>query len=268
MITSFIVYEKYNGFKSFFLILILFVFSIFNMAGVTIIFFLIYIFFYFLKYIIEKDKKYFIYSFLVSIALVIYYFVSYKLQISSIFETSQTADISIKRSLYLIVKGFFHQNNIFFGLFLVSTFAILFANKSKNLISEFKKNNFLIFLMIFSVLSILSISIGKNQIYDRYKDFFQISGLLSIYLFTFMTKNKIFRYFLTSIIILLISYNSLFFLNKFNLRVHETKIYDKSIDLAIKNYKEKNITISKEKLHFKAKRFPIVIMSAVDNELF
>ena len=48
---------------------------------------------------------------------------------------------------------------------------LMFFKKDKNLIANLKTNYFLLLLVIYSCLTIVSISVGKVQIYDRYKDF-------------------------------------------------------------------------------------------------
>jgi hypothetical protein len=123
-------------------------------------------------------------------------------------------------------------------------------------------------MALFSILIILSISLGKAQIYDRYKDFLQLTGLVSLYLFNELKFKKLLSYSLTIIIGLLISYNTLYFFDKLNKMHVEKKNYDKSIDQAISAYKEEKILITSEILDGKAKRFSVSIMRAVDNELF
>jgi len=267
IVSTFIVYEKCIGVKRFFFISVLFIFSIFNMAAVSIILFLIFISFFFLKFFLLKKIKYFLYSLLIFTILLIYYLISYQLEVPSIIGTSGTLNSSLSRSLYLIFKGFFHQNNIFLGLFILLTILSSYLRKN-SLLKSFEKNNFLFLLVLFSILIILSISLGKVQIYDRYKDFLQLTGLVSLFLFNELKARKLLNYFLSIIIVVLISYNTLYFFDKLNKMHVEKKIYDKSINLAINAYKEEKILITREKLDGKAKRFSVSIMRAVDNELF
>ena len=238
------------------------------MAAVSIIYFLTFAVFFFLKFIFEKNKKNLYYSILIFLFSLIYYYISYSLKISSIYETSNITDCSINRSLYLIFKGFFHQNNILFGLFLILTSFFYFIKKDKILINNLNKNYFFILLIIFSFLTVMSISIGKVQIYDRYKDFFQIFGFLTLFLYLNLPIKKYLKFFLVTLISIVVSYNCLFFLDKFREIQLETRDYDKSITNAVKNYKNNNILIKKEHLHYKAKRFPVLIMKSIDNDLF
>ena len=267
IVTIFLIYEKFYGLKRFFLIVALFICSIFNMAAITIIIFLIFVCFFILKFCLNRKTKYLLYAISSFIILLIYYFISYQLAVSSIIETSSISNSSVSRSLYLIFKGFFHQNNIFLGLFISLTLLSFYLRK-KNLFNFFEKNNFLFLMVLFSILIILSISLGKVQIYDRYKDFLQITGLVSLFLFNELKLKKIFNYFLSTIVGILIFYNTLFFFDKFNKMYVERKIYDKSLDRAINSYKEDKILITSEILDSKAKRFSFSIMRAVDNELF
>ena len=48
----------------------------------------------------------------------------------------------------------------------------------------------------------------------------------------------------------------------------ETYDYDLSIDKAISEYKNNGILISEKNMHPKATRFPLLIMTAIDNKLF
>ena len=267
IVTIFLIYEKSYGFKRFFLITALFICSIFNMAAITIIIFLIFVCFFILKFFLKRKTKYLLYAISTFIILLIYYFISYQLAISSIIETSNISNSSLSRSLYLIFKGFFHQNNIFLGLFILLTLLSFYLGKN-NLFKYFEKNNFLFLMALFSISIILSISLGKVQIYDRYKDFLQITGLVSLFLFNELKSKKIFNYSLSIIVGILIFYNTLFFFDKFNKMYVEKKIYDRSIDRAINAYKKDEILITSEMLDGKAKRFSLSIMKAVDNELF
>ena len=267
-IISFYIYDKFNGFKSFALIALLFLFSIFNMAAVSVILFLTFGVFFILKYLLEKKKIDLFIGILIFITTLIYYYICYSLKISSIYETSNIIDSSIQRSLYLIFKGFFHQNSIILGLFLILAFILCFFKKDKNLIANLKNNYFLLLLIIYSGLTIISISAGKVQIYDRYKDFFQISGYISLFLFINLPIKNYINKFLGTLITIVILYNSIFFVDKFTEMRAETYDYDLSIDKAISEYRNNGILISEKNLHPKATRFPLLIMTAIDNKLF
>ena len=147
-IISFYLYDKFNGFISIPLIILLFLFSIFNMAAVSVILFLTFGIFFIIKYLLEKKKIDLLTGILIFITTCIYYYVCYSLKISSIYETSNIIDSSIQRSLYLIFKGFFHQNNIILGLFLILACILCFFKKDKNLIENLKINYFLLLLVI------------------------------------------------------------------------------------------------------------------------
>ena len=267
-IISFYSYDKFNGFKSFALIALLFLFSIFNMAAVSVILFLTFGIFFIIKYLLEQKKNDLFIGILIFIVTSIYYYICFSLKISSIYETSNINDSSVQRSLYLIFKGFFHQNNIILGLFLTLTFVLCFFKKDEYLISKLKNNYFLLLLVIYSSLTIISISIGKVQIYDRYKDFFQIAGYISLYLFISLSIKNYINKFLGVLITIVVLYNSIFFVDKFMEMRTETYDYDLSINKAISEYKNNDLLILEKNVHPKAARFPLLIMTAIDNKLF
>ena len=267
-ILAFYVYEKFNGLKCFVLIILLCIFSIFNMAAVSVILFLTFGIFFIVKFLLEKNKVDFFTGLIVFIITMAYYYVCHSLKISSIYETSSITDSSIQRSLYLVFKGFFHQNNIILGFFLIIIFFFCIFKKDRILIEKLKNNYFLMLLIAYSFLIIISISIGKVQIYDRYKDFFQIFGYITFFLFLNLSFKKYINYFLITLTTIIVLYNSTFFIDKYLEMRSLTYDYDLSIEKAIKEYNEKKVLISDKNLHPKATRFPLLIMTATDNKLF
>ena len=267
-ILAFYVYEKFNGLKCFALIIPLCIFSIFNMAAVSVILFLTFSIFFIVKFLLEKNKVDFLYGLFVFIITLAYYYICYSLKISSIYETSSITDSSIQRSMYLVFKGFFHQNNIILGFFLIIAFFFCIFKKDRILIDKLKNNYFLMLLIVYSFLIIISISIGKVQIYDRYKDFFQIFGYITFFLFLNLSFKKYINYFLITLTTIIVLYNSTFFIDKYLEMRSLTYDYDLSIEKAIKEYNEKKVLISDKNLHPKATRFPLLIMTATDNKLF
>ena len=267
-ILAFYVYEKFNGLKCFVLIILLCIFSIFNMAAVSVILFLTFGIFFIVKFLLEKNKVDFFTGLIVFIITMAYYYVCHSLKISSIYETSSITDSSIQRSVYLVFKGFFHQNNIILGFFLIIIFFFCIFKKDRILIEKLKNNYFLMLLIAYSFLIIISISIGKVQIYDRYKDFFQIFGYITFFLFLNLSFKKYINYFLITLITIIVLYNSAFFIDKYLEMRSLTYDYDISIDKAIKDYNDKKVLISDKNLHPKASRFPLLIMTATDNKLF
>ena len=267
-ILAFYVYEKFNGLKCFVLIILLCIFSIFNMAAVSVILFLTFGIFFIVKFLLEKNKVDFFSGLIVFITTMAYYYVCHSLKISSIYETSSITDSSIQRSLYLVFKGFFHQNNIILGFFLIIIFFFCIFKKDRILIEKLKNNYFLMLLIAYSFLIIISISIGKVQIYDRYKDFFQIFGYITFFLFLNLSFKKYINYFLITLTTIIVLYNSTFFIDKYLEMRSLTYDYDLSIEKAIKEYNEKKVLISDKNLHPKATRFPLLIMTATDNKLF
>ena len=267
-ILAFYVYEKFNGLKCFALIIPLCIFSIFNMAAVSVILFLTFGIFFIVKFLLEKNKVDFFSGLIVFITTMAYYYVCHSLKISSIYETSSITDSSIQRSLYLVFKGFFHQNNIVLGFFLIIAFFFCIFKKDRILVDKLKNNYFLMLLIVYSFLIIISISIGKVQIYDRYKDFFQIFGYITFFLFLNLSFKKYINYFLITLTTIIVLYNSTFFIDKYLEMRSLTYDYDLSIEKAIKEYNEKKVLISDKNLHPKATRFPLLIMTATDNKLF
>ncbi len=110
-------------------------------------------------------------------------------------------------------------------------------------------------------------SLGRSQIYDRYKDFLQIGGLLSLYFLNINILSKIFKNILSLIFIIVVSYNLLFFLDKVYERRLDTVNYDKSINETIKIYKSTGKITSDDISHKKAKRFVESIILSIENEI-
>ena len=82
------------------------------------------------------------------------------------------------------------KKDIILGFFLIIAFFFCIFKKDRILIDKLKNNYFLMLLIVYSFLIIISISIGKVQIYDRYKDFFQIFGYITFFLFLNLSFKK------------------------------------------------------------------------------
>lgn len=264
-ILSFYIFDKYycSKTKLFLFQFIIFISLSFNMAAVTITIFLTYLLFFLFKFFFEKNKKNLINFLIILFLLFIYKFFCSYLNVSSIQELNMN-NISL-RSLYLFFKAMLHQNNLLFGLLFFCTIYSYFCYNLK--LKELLKNNFLILLIIFSLVLFLSMSAGKPQIYDRYKDFLSISGLISIFLLIYNDKNKIIFNFLKFILFLIVIYNLAHFERKVIIRQIDSKNYDASILSEINNYKKFKIPINKNNLEHSAKRFPVAITMSVDKKI-
>tara|TARA_B100000029_G_scaffold513359_1_gene612710 strand:- start:950 stop:2209 length:1260 start_codon:yes stop_codon:yes gene_type:complete len=264
-IISFYIYQNYDGIKLYLLLLLTFILSAINMAAVSIILYSTFSIFFFIKYLLFKNNKYLYLFFSLLIFVLFFYYLSFLLQVPSIFETRNVNNIDHLRSLYLIIKSLLHQNNLLYGLTILLLLFILIKNSSFS--KEYFKNDFVILITIFIFLLCLSMSLGRSQIYDRYKDFLQIGGLLSLYFLNINILSKIFKNILSLIFIIVVSYNLLFFLDKVYERRLDTVNYDKSINETIKIYKSTGKITSDDISHKKAKRFVESIILSIENEI-
>tara|TARA_Y100000590_G_scaffold464753_1_gene634992 strand:+ start:28 stop:741 length:714 start_codon:yes stop_codon:yes gene_type:complete len=235
------------------------------MAALSLILYLSFVVFFIIKYLFNRNKKY-LYLFIgLLIFVLFFYYFCILFQIPSISETQKAYNINHLRSLYLIFKSLIHQNNLLYGITIILLLSIIIKNKS--FAKVYFKNDFIILITIFVFLLCLSMSFGRAQIYDRYKDFLQLGGLLSLYFLNINTLKNIFRNFLYIIFIIVISYNSLFFFDKVLERKLDTASYDKSINESINIYKSSGKLSSDDISHEKAKRFVESIIMAVDNKI-
>ncbi len=264
-VMTFYVYQNFNGLKLYIFLLIGFFSSAINMAALSLILYLTFMVFFFIKYLLSKNKKY-LYLFIgLLIFVIFFYYFCIFFQIPSVAETQKEYNVDYLRSLYLIVKSLIHQNNLLYGFTIILLLSIIIKNKSFTKI--YFKNDFIILITIFIFLLCLSMSLGRSQIYDRYKDFLQIGGLLSLYFLNINNLKNFFRNFLYIIFIIVLSYNSLFFLDKVLQRKLDTLIYDKSINKSINIYKLSGKLNSDDISHEKAKRFVESIIIAIDNKI-
>ena len=215
-VLSFEVYFKLKKKPIIFFLLISFLFiaAALNMEFVALTLYLTFAFFFLYRYV-ETFKKKFFYLFILLSSFSFLYFQSlFYFEIPVVNDGSQTIEKELSRSLYLIFKVLFHQNSLLLGLFLI---LILF--NFKNFFRELNNNptkDFIILLTIFFGIFTIAVSFSRVQIYDRYKDFIQLGGLITIYIFSILYfKNKFLKLMFITISVLLIAYNSLFFLDKF-----------------------------------------------------
>ncbi len=128
--------------------------------------------------------------------------------------------------------------------------------------------DFIILVAIFFAIFTIAVSFSRIQIYDRYKDFIQLGGILTIYIFNILYfKNKLLRYFFLTISVLLVTYNSLFFLDKFYERKIETIKYDKNLDKNINAYLFKKEDIKENNLDKYSQRFINQIKFSIDSKI-
>ena len=188
-ILSFEVYTKIiNRTLKFFLIIFLFCIAALNMEFVALTLYLTFTMFFLLKFL-ERRKKNYIYLFLISLLFSIMYYKSlYFFEIPSINDASQQFEKKIVRSIYLIFKGLFHQNSLLFGIFIIA--GILNYKSLSNYVLENKNKNFIIFLAIFFLIFVGSVAVSRIQIYDRYKDFIQVGGLISLFIYSRLIINQ------------------------------------------------------------------------------
>tara|TARA_B100000900_G_scaffold413347_1_gene437142 strand:+ start:2847 stop:4139 length:1293 start_codon:yes stop_codon:yes gene_type:complete len=267
-ILSFEAYLKFKNklFKLSFVLLFLFVAAALNMEFVALTLYLTFAFFFLYRFIETLNKK-FIFIFILFIIFSLLYFQAlYFFEIPVIKDGSQTIDKKLSRSFYLVFKVLFHQNSLILGIFLISILLNL-----KFFFNELNKNvnrDFIILVAIFFAIFTIAVSFSRIQIYDRYKDFIQLGGILTIYIFNILYfKNKLLRYFFLTISVLLVTYNSLFFLDKFYERKIETIKYDKNLDKNINAYLFKKEDIKENNLDKYSQRFINQIKFSIDNKI-
>ena len=100
------------------------------------------------------------------------------------------------------------------------------------------------------------------------KDFIQLGGLLTIYIFNILyLRNKIIKFIFVTFGVLLIVYNSLYFFEKFYERKLESEKYDQNLDYIINDYLYKNQDIKKNNLDKYSQKFLNQIKLSVDNKI-
>lgn len=267
-VLSFEVYFKLKKKPIIFFLLISFLFiaAALNMEFVALTLYLTFAFFFLYRYVETFKKKFFYLFILLSFFSFLYFQSLFYFEIPVVNDGSQTIEKELSRSLYLIFKVLFHQNSLLLGLFLI---LILF--NFKNFFRELNNNptkDFIILLTIFFGIFTIAVSFSRVQIYDRYKDFIQLGGLITIYIFSILYfKNKFLKLMFITISVLLIAYNSLFFLDKFYERKFETFNYDNNLDNNINAYLLKNEELKQNNLDKYSQRFINQIQLSVNNKI-
>ena len=267
-ILSFELYLKFKNkpFKISLVLSFLFFAAALNMEFVAITLYLTFTFFFLYRFIETLNKKFIFMFILLGFFSLLYFQALFFFEIPAINDGSQIIEKKLSRSFYLVLKVLFHQNSLVLGLFLI---LILF--NLKIFFKELNKDtnrDFIILVAIFFAIFTISVAFSRIQIYDRYKDFIQLGGLLTIYIFNILNfKNKLLKYTFLTISILLIVYNSLFFLDKFYERKLETIKYDNNLDDNINAYLFKKEDIKENNLDKYSKRFINQIKLSIDNKI-
>ena len=236
------------------------------MEFVALTLYLTFTFFFLYRFIETLNKKFIFIFILLGFFSFLYFQALFFFEIPAINDGSQIIEKKLSRSFYLVLKILFHQNSLVLGLFLI---LILFNLKIffKELNKDTNKD-FIILVSIFFAVFTISVAFSRIQIYDRYKDFIQLGGLLAIYIFNILNfKNKLLKYTFLTISILLIVYNSLFFLDKFYERKLETIKYDNNLADNINAYLFKKEDIKENNLDKYSQRFINQIKLSVDNKI-
>ncbi len=266
-IISFEIYSKLKSYKylKFILLIFLFIFAALNMEFVALTLYVTFACFYLYKTFETFNKTNLILFVIILLFSILYYKSLYFFEIPSINDGSQLAKKEISRSLYLIIKGLFHQNNLIFGIFLVIVLFNLKFYLSK--LNENKNRDFIMLLTIFCLVLIGSIAFSRIQIYDRYKDMLQIGGFLSLFIFmkTFNLK-KYYKYFLLPFVFVILLYNCIFFLDKFFEKKNIIKIYDDKMSKLITKISDGR-DISKQDLDEYSEKYLYIIENSVENRL-
>ena len=267
-VLSFEVYFKLKKKPIIFFLLISFLFiaAALNMEFVALTLYLTFAFFFLYRYVETFKKKFFYLFILLSFFSFLYFQSLFYFEIPVVNDGSQTIEKELSRSLYLIFKVLFHQNSLLLGLFLI---LILFNFKNFfRELNNYPTKDFIILLTIFFGIFTIAVSFSRVQIYDRYKDFIQLGGLITIYIFNILYfKNKLLKFMFITISVLLIAYNSLFFLDKFYERKLETFNYDNNLDNNINAYLLKNEELKQNNLDKYSQRFINQIQLSVNNKI-
>lgn len=267
-IMSFEVYSKFKNKPNlkYFLIFILFILTALNMEFVALTLFVTFTTFFFYKYFEEFDKKnLYLFIFFIIISF-LYYKALYFFEVPSINDGSQLIEKKLNRSLYLILKGTFHQNSILFGIFFL--YAIFNFKFYLNKINENKHKDFIILITIFFLIFVGSVAFSRIQIYDRYRDLIQVGGFISLFILgKIIISGKVTKIILNSLGFLIITYNTLFFLDKFYERRQEVIKYDYTLNKTISSYILENKIIKTENLDKNSKKYIEQIIISVDNKI-
>ena len=92
--------------------------------------------------------------------------------------------------------------------------------------------------------------------------------MISLFLYSkLIIETRFLKFFLTSIILVIVTYNSLFFLDKFNERRKETIIYDYLISKSISSFILYNNEIKKNDLDKNSEKYVDQIIISVTNKI-
>lgn len=271
ILVSIISFEAYSKFKNkpFVLTLILsflFIAAAFNMEFVALTLYLTFVFFFLYKFLETLNKRFILIFILLAISSFLYFQGLYFFEIPAINDGSQIVEKKLSRSFYLVFKILFHQNSLLLGLFLIFilfNFKVFFSELNKNV-----NKDFIILIAIFFGIFTAATAFSRVQVYDRYKDFIQLGGLLTIYIFNILyLRNKIIKFIFVTFGVLLIVYNSLYFFEKFYERKLESEKYDQNLDYIINDYLYKNQDIKKNNLDKYSQKFLNQIKLSVDNKI-
>jgi hypothetical protein len=250
------------------LILLLFLSSL-NMEKASFVNYLSFLVILLVRYLLEK-KQLFLKSFFILLFFTIFTYLSIlQLNVPSFAQDLENI-FNYNYFLKITAKVLFHENSIFVSLFLIIYFYSLKKIEYKNF---YLKNKSFLFIVIWYFIMTLAISFSRQGVYDRYKDFIQVSGFLSFYVLLNINYSNVYK-FLNYFLKILLFLSCLFLFSKHVVKVIKFYNFSKKNDEVIidivENYKINgkfyldNINV---KLFGDLHRFKYNIQIAFDNKL-
>ena len=132
-----------------------------------------------------------------------YYYINY-LDLPVVNNSNHLHNFDVINIFKIILKSLFHKNNLlFFFYFFLFFFMILKKKKLKKILNE---NHFILLLIIWFLLTVLVISFSRGKIFDRYLDYYQIIGIITIYFFNEIHNQELYKkitiYFVLLVVVL------------------------------------------------------------------
>jgi hypothetical protein len=262
---------KKNNFllKDLILLILLLILSTLNMEKASFINYLTFLLILFTRFLLEKNKLFIKFFFILLFFTILTYFILLKLNVPSFAQDSKNI-FDFNYFLKIIAKVLFHENSIFISFFLIIYFFSLKKVKYNNF---YLKNKSFLFILIWYLVLTFAISLSRQGFYDRYRDFIQVSGFLVFYILlniNYSNIYKAFNYFLR----ILLFFSCLFLFCKHVVKVIKFYDFSKKNDAIViyilENYKSNgkvyldNINV---KLFGDLHRFKYNIQIAYDNKL-
>lgn len=255
--------------KDFFFLILVLIFSSLNMEKASFINYFSFLIILLMRFFFEKDKLFLKYFVILIIFTLLMYIFILSLNVPT-FAPDPNYIFSYSKFLKTNIKILLHENSIFFLLYL---FIFLLILKNRYNKKFYQQNSSFIFVLIWCVIFTLSTSFSRGGVYDRYKDFIQIYGLLTFYVllnFNQSNLNKKLLFILKTITII----SCIFLFSKSLLKIvkfyYFSKINDQNVLYILKYYRDNetyHLNNPNLKLFGDLHRFKDNIFIAFENEL-